>query len=211
MRPEWDEIESRRKRSEGGSRAIFAVAGIFGLAYVVWAYVAGGKVELQTEQSVQIATERTASVPITPRTPTPTVYQQPARVTQGRQTYVGVYECVVNGQRVVSDKPCGPGAQARVLEVDQPDPRDVARQRQRTWAAQQSGRSSHAPRSSSVGAAPVAKEAARPNDAACASIDQQIEQIDARMRQGYTSQEGEWYRQRLRELKERRHELGCSR
>ena len=73
----------------------------------------------------------------------------PPRATQslrgGSQIYVGVYECIVNGQRVVSEHPCGADAQVRTLVVDQPDPRDVARQQQRTWAAQAGSPASVAP------------------------------------------------------------------
>ena len=213
MRPEWEEIESRRRRTESGSRAIFGIAGVVAAAFLLWTYVLGGKLDLPTREPMQGAVERVAPVPITPRpaAPAPSADQQPHRANQGRQTDVGVYECVVNGQRVVSDKPCGPGAQARVLEVDQPDPRNAALLRQQIWTAQQATGSPPMARPSTYGAPPAAPQQANANDAACRNIDQQIEQVDARMRQGYTSQEGEWYRERLRRLKERRYELGCGR
>ena len=213
MRPEWEEVEHRRKRAADGSRTLFVVAGVVGAAFLVWTQLSGDKLERielpaspqpleRTEPVNDASSGGSAAVP---------TYRQPRTDSRARQTYVGVYECTVNGQRVVSDKPCGPEAKARVLGVDQPDPREVARQQQQTWAAQQTGPSSSAVRSSNPGLPSAGSGSAGSNEAACAMIDKQIEQIDARMRQGYTSQQGEWYRERLRYLKEQRYTLGCGR
>jgi hypothetical protein len=51
----------------------------------------------------------------------------------------------------------------------------------------------------------------RPVLDACADARQEIEQINARMRQPYTSAEGEYYRERLRKLSARLSELKCGR
>ena len=122
-----------------------------------------------------------------------------------RETYIGVYECVVRGQRVVSDRPCGASAQARTLIVDQPDPREATRLRQQQW---QSARAYSTP-AASGSTATVATESA--NAGACAAVDQAIEALNARMRQAYSSSEGEYLRDRWHALKERRYSLKCGR
>jgi hypothetical protein len=43
----------------------------------------------------------------------------------------------------------------------------------------------------------------------CAAAQKEIDQINGLMRQGYSSSEGELYRERLRRLDERMHELKC--
>jgi hypothetical protein len=48
-------------------------------------------------------------------------------------------------------------------------------------------------------------------EARCESIDARINDINARMHQGYTSLEGEYFRQRLRELSEQRWVANCHR
>jgi hypothetical protein len=130
----------------------------------------------------------------------------------GRESYVGVYECTVNGQRVVSDRPCGSGAQARTLVVEQPNPRDAAIAQQRLWPAQQqpaAGRSDSAPAprvdsGTSTGAVGLETQ--------CRLIDQEIDDINARMRRGgYGTEEGNWLRARWHAAKNRRFELGCGR
>ena len=118
----------------------------------------------------------------------------------------------MNGQRVVSDHPCGADAQARTLVVDQPDPRDVARQQQRTWAAQAG--SSAAPRVVSPARSAVRPQMAPqspPNQGVCDGIDQAIANLNARMRQGYTSAEGERLRADWHDLQKQREALDCGR
>ena len=132
----------------------------------------------------------------------------------GRESHVGIYECTVNGHRVVSDRPCGSSAQARTLVVEQPDPRDAAIAQQRLWQAQQqaqqsTSRSDVAP--SDSGGSNDSEPAERGNESACAEVDRAIDQLNARMRQGYTSQEGEWLRARWHALEDQRHALRCGR
>ena len=128
----------------------------------------------------------------------------------GSQTVVGVYECVVKGQRVLSDRPCGPEAQVRAVVVDRPDPRDVVQAQQRTQAAQ-AGTPPAVYRSASTSTAGTtpAEPSEAANASACATVDREIAALNARMRQGYTSQEGEWMRQRWRDLQKRRAALKC--
>ena len=128
-----------------------------------------------------------------------------------RQSAVSVYECIVNGQRVLSDQPCGPDARARSVVIDQPDPQEVLRQQQRTWAVQ----------AGSTPAAPVpapqssrrlgGAEAMAANEQACRWVDEAIANLNARMRQGYTSQEGERLRSDWHDLQKQRADYDCGR
>jgi hypothetical protein len=126
------------------------------------------------------------------------------RMDSRRQRYVDVYECTENGRRTVSDRPCGPGATSRVLVVDPPKapPLPVP-----TWRSSTPARSTSA-RSGSSG---VGARANGGNEAACAAVGEAIDRLNARMRQPYSSQEGERLRERWHELKERRYDLGCGR
>lgn len=209
MGGQWSEIEERRQQIQDGSRRLLILGAIVAAAFFAGTHF----FSKQREDPTPVGALEAAIVPgpviqvpqvIEPTRPT---YRAPASAPD-RQTYVGVYECMVNGQRVVSDQPCGPDAQARTLVVDQPDPADAARQRQQTWAAQQRAGSSNASalRSGGVSSTPTASSA---NQAACDAIECQIAYIDAQMRDGYRSQAGETYREQLRVLKERRHNLRC--
>ena len=215
----WQEFEERSSNRTGSMLAVGAV-----IAFAVLAALRYFGAESEHSAAA------TVSEPVL-LTPTPEVAYDidqltspeeapPAPVTEqrpqaGNQTYVGVYECIVNGQRVVSDHPCGADAQARTLVVDQPDPRDAARQQRQTWAAQAG--SGSAPRvavparSSVPSQVPQVAPVASANEAACEAIDQAIANLNARMRQGYDSQEGEWLRARWHDLQKRREELDCGR
>lgn len=108
-----------------------------------------------------------------------------------------VYRCVVNGQQVFSDHACA--ADASVVEISEPNRAEaqdtsalyapVAGQRSRVTV--QSGGFSDSGSSASVD----------DRAAICDSIQEQIDSINARMRQKYSNWEGERFRDRLRELK----------
>ena len=122
------------------------------------------------------------------------------------QRYVGVYECSENGQRIVSDRPCGPGATARILAVEPPNapPPSVP-----TFRSPMPGSSTSVRSTSGTGSGVATASAG--NEAACAAVDREIDALNARMRQGYGSQTGKVYRARWHALKERRYDLGCGR
>ena len=133
----WQEFEAQ---SRDASRRLVVLGAVLAVAVLAALRYFGA----ESDQSVEAVSEPVLLTP-TPEVaydidqlrgaeeaPPPPVAARRSRA--GNQSYVGVYECVVNGQRVVSDHPCGADAQARTLVVDQPDPRDVARQQQRTWA-----------------------------------------------------------------------------
>ena len=211
MGGQWSEIEERRQQIQDGSRRLLILGAIVAGAFFAGTHFFGkpGKEPAPVGAlEAEIVPGPVIEVPQVIEATRPT-YRAPASA-PGRQAYIGVYECTMNGQRVVSDQPCGPDAQARTLVVDQPDPVEATRQRQRTWAAQQRA-ASGSESVSRVGGVSSAGAASTANEAACESIKRQIAYIDAQMREGYRSQAGETYREQLRVLKERRQKYRCER
>ena len=210
MRPDWDELERRNRRNQERPQRLFAISVVVAFAVLAWTHFAGSTSEVTPPSPVVEAYVREAPVPsYAGSAPVPIERSSPPREDARRESYVGVYECVVSGQRVVSDRPCGAGAQARTLVVDQPDPREAARLRQQQWKAQQQSARAYATPAASGATAAVATESA--NAGACAAVDQAIEALNARMRQAYSSSEGEYLRERWHALKERRYSLKCGR
>jgi hypothetical protein len=210
-----ERVRRRTTRDENSGERIFAFVVIAGLAFLAGRHVFLDDGREQTE--VDTAAPGTAALdPVreaAPRTPTS---PPAAPVTIERPTNahtLSVFECVVNGQRVLSDQRCAEDARERTVVVAQPDPRDVARAQRRaaqqrlieaSRATTETGRPYSRP---SGGAASVVPD----NSTSCAQVDREIEWINARMRQAYTSQEGERLRARWHVLKERRWDLRCGR
>lgn len=119
---------------------------------------------------------------------------------------VTVNECMVDGQKVYTDRPCEQGGSTRTLDVGQlntygqpavplyrSDPRPTS-----------------VPQPASVMAQPQPiPPTAGGNDWLCAQIQAALDRLDAAMRQGYTSQEGERFREQWHRLKNQYHEAGC--
>jgi hypothetical protein len=210
MRPDWNEVERRSRRSQERPQQLFAISALVALGVLAWTHFAGSTSKTMPQSPVDEAYVSEAPVPSNAG-PAPASIERSSPSSQDarRESYVGVYECVVGGQRVVSDQPCGADAQARTLIVDQPDPREAARLRQQQWRAQQQSARSKATSTASGGAPAVAAEPA--NAGACDAVDQAIEALNARMRQAYSSSEGEDLRERWHALKERRYSLKCGR
>ena len=216
----WQEFEAESRDS---SRRLLVLGAVLAVAVLAALRFLGGGLKSEDTTSPAAAAMVEAEAEPRVRIESMTEVEPPVPAGQGSapssrggsQSYVGVYECVVNGQRVVSDHPCGADAQARTLVVDQPDPRDVARQQQRTWAAQAGSGSAPrmaAPASSSVPSqVPQVAPESLPNEAACAAVDQAIANLNSRMRAGYTSQQGEWLRAEWHDLQKRREALQCGR
>lgn len=117
------------------------------------------------------------------------------------QFIAAVYECNAENGRVMSDRPCGDDAEVRHIEMPN---------LMRAHPKANSSRSATPARSTRAGAARAPVEyGASGNDVRCALIDDQTDQINARMRRGYTSREGEYFRERLRELSAQRWEAKC--
>ena len=135
-----------------------------------------------------------------------------ASTAPGRERQVGIYECTRDGQRVVSDRPCGPDAEQRTLSVSQPDPAEAvaAQQRARATLMTAAPAQSAGAAGSATPAAPVAADAGFAQEARCAAIDRAIEGINARMRQGgYGTEEGNWLRGQWHKLKDEWYDLKC--
>jgi hypothetical protein len=119
------------------------------------------------------------------------------------QVIATFYECNDDNGRVLSDQPCGDDAQVRHIEMPN---------LMRTQPNSNSARPATPSGSTRTRAAraPIEQDMSR-YEARCESIDARINDINARMHQGYTSLEGEYFRQRLRELSEQRWVANCHR
>jgi len=140
MRSEWRELDKRRRDSEERGLRFVVLAVTIAAAFLLGAHLFGGpKVTSTPENAPEIPDlPRSSAVESTEDSNAPMQTAPQRSVVQDRQSYVGIYECVVQGQRVVSDHPCGDDAKARTLVVDRPDPAAVARPRQRAQIAGQS-------------------------------------------------------------------------
>lgn len=213
MQGEWRELEQRRQAADAWSGRVVAVFVLVMLGIVGWKQFAGEDAPANTPVPVletAIVEPPMIEVP-TVVEPTVRLYQSPPPTSSGRETYVGVYECTVNGQRVVSDKPCGNDAQARTLVIDQPDPREAARQRQLTQSAGRSGSTYYTSPSGGASTSRSGTTATASNELACEAVDRAIENLNARMRQRYGAAEGERLRAQWHDLKRQRYELKCGR
>lgn len=167
------------------------------LGVVVVAIVAVGIFASGHQQPQQAHAEQAAATePATPR-----VDMQPASVKPVSTPSIAVaYECTHDGQRILSDQPCGADASIRrIAEPNRMDAQDTralyspvyvnSQQGSGTWSAGQGASTSPA----------------------CDSIEAQIDSINSRMRHAYTSWQGERFRERLRELSRQRYEAKCIR
>ena len=216
MRPgPWNEYEEERREAQDSGGRIFAIVVSAGLAFLAGRYVFsvdpvdGGPSQAQELQSPPVpgdvlkfsaAPERPVEPPVVPRMP-------------ANAGMLNVFECFVNGQRVLSDQRCAEDARERSVVVTRPDPRDVAlAQRRATEQRQRDAyRTPAVSRRDVSGRSGAGVSYGSDDSTRCANIDQRIEWINARMRQGYTSQEGEWLRDDLRALKQERWDLRCGR
>lgn len=108
-----------------------------------------------------------------------------------------VYECELNGQLVLSDQRCGDDAQVRVItEPNRMKAQDTRRLYERQPASPAAQSRSSRPAMTDRGLA-----------ARCAWIEDQIDRINARMRQGYKNGEAE--RTSLRRLSAERWDIEC--
>lgn len=216
MRGDWEELERRQGASLEGPGKFVALGVVAMLLFLAWTQFSGRRDDTARPASEPAALE--ASMVPSPIIEPPQVIEAPAAHYQGpppsltgRESYVGVYECTNNGQRVVSDKPCGEDAQARTLVIDQPDLRETARQRQITQSAGRSGSNHYTSPSSGSSTSRSGSTATASNEAACEAVDRAIENLNARMRQRYGAAEGERLRAQWHDLKRQRYDLKCGR
>jgi hypothetical protein len=209
MRPEFDEIISHTRQGSSTARVV-VIVGIICVAFLLW-IVLNPAIDRASPPAPQTNPITVRSVDTPRPSPRPNARPRATRPAPDTRTSVEIYECTPGGQLVLSDRPCADDARLRKVIVDQPHPDDVARQRQRTQTQQQTGRGDTSEPSTreSYGAARSGESVYVANESACNAVDEAIERLNARMRRGYTSQEGEWLRSQWHALKERRHQLGC--
>jgi len=129
--------------------------------------------------------------------PTPTFAASRPAAPGLNEAIATVYECDSAGQRTFSDRRCSPNARERAIEApSRMDPQDTP----------------------TLGD-PVTVEYSRQfnpggkgmvdNTSECAATQSEIDAIDARMREGYGSAEGEYLRARRRNLRDRYYDLRC--
>jgi hypothetical protein len=213
MSGDWEELERRQGASLEGPGKYVALGVVAMVAFLAWTQFFGKPREIESPTPALEASMVPSPVIEPPQVieAPASHYQGPPPSLTGRESYVGVYECVVNGQRVVSDRPCAPDAQTRTLVIDQPDPREVARQRQMTQSAGRSGSSYYKSQSGGTSTAQSGSAVTGSNEAACEAVDRAIDNLNARMRQRYGAAEGERLRAQWHDLKQRRYDLRCGR
>lgn len=213
MRGDWEELKRRQGASLEGPGKFVALGVAAMLAFLAWTQFFDKPREPESPTPVLEASMVPSPVIEPPQVieAPASHYQGPPPSLTGRESYVGVYECIVNGQRVVSDRPCAPDAQTRTLVVDQPDPREVARQRQMTQSARRLGSTYYASPSGGSSTARSGSAVTASNEAACEAVDRAIDQLNARMRQRYGAAEGERLRAQWHDLKQQRYDLKCGR
>lgn len=192
MSDAWRDLE-RSDITSNRIAAIFVLAGVATFAFFVFHHFYGRDLEVVELQQSAIAEPIRPVEDSEPSFVDPNPDDQPLTVAPGQRvygpdgtTYIGVYQCQINGQRVVSDRPCGAIASTRVIEVSPATataPPIVQYRQSQPPSASKTTQGSGISATGSVD-----------NSAACAAIDRAIENLNARMRQSYTSQQGEWYR-----------------
>jgi len=211
---EWDELEQRSRRVQETPQRVLALGVAVAVAFFGWTYFfSERRAPANPPDALEAAILEMPTVKAGKATePEASHYQGPPAARTRRESYVGVYECVVDGQRVVSDRPCAADAKSRTLVVDQPDPSEVARLRQHRAQVQRPASPGYTSQSVYAGEGPTIPGSGEPSNArACAAVDRAIDNINSRMRAGYGPEEGEWLRAEWHRLKRERYSLKCGR
>jgi hypothetical protein len=137
--------------------------------------------------------------------PTPS---QPALVASGAMPTVGtprrVWECAVNGQKTFSDAPCGVGSTVRDLSpVNRMNPTPTPPP---TRYYGSPSNPAYAPSYE-----PQGSDESTNSSAVCEALDAEVKAINERTRHRYTNPEGEYYRDRLHKISDRKYDLHCDR
>ena len=129
-------------------------------------------------------------------------YTAPQSIT--RAAPLAYYECIRNDQKTLSDAPCSASAATRTLDTSRLNhysaPPPV--RRQVTSSTPTDNETAPEPR-----AAPIQAAA---GETQCHYLEQHIANIDARMRTGYGSQEGEYLHEQRREATDAYHKAYCT-
>jgi hypothetical protein len=180
--------------------ALGVVVGVLGLAWLSLEPSSESMLTPPEPQALSAVEPAVEPLPLT--TLRPDVTSPAVPVPRGA---VRVYQCVLAGQKVLSDQPCGPDAVERIVDTrelntfrETPLPmaaRPVLQQPAPTGAAPQ-----------------VPSQPVQPGNAQqCEQILAWIDRINARMRQGYTSQQGEWLRAQWHKAKNAYSDAKCGR
>ncbi len=132
-----------------------------------------------------------------PDQPAPVLDARPSERIVPVDAIATIYECEQDGHRILSDQPCG--AAATVRTIRQPNLMDA----QDTSRLYETKSRRVAPTTGAT--RPLRTEGG--TVARCAQIDQEVDAINASLRQGYRRAEGR--RQRLRDLSAERWDLEC--
>lgn len=170
--------------------------GVVVVAIVAVGIFASGRQQPQQAHAVPAA----ATAPTPSAEATPRVYVEPDSVKPVSNPSIAVaYECTRDGQRILSDRPCGADASIRrIAEPNRMDAQDTRALYRPVYVGNQRGGSWSGGQGAST-------------SAVCSSIEAKIDSINARMRQPYARQQGEWFREQLRELSRQRYEAKCIR
>ena len=200
-------FRSRRWEPEHDGRPWLAAVLVVAVSLAVWYFWLRppDRVPEPVEQPIPVATQDPVGAPVT----LPTMRPDRSAPVAPRARATGdvqIYECIQDGQRVLSDRPCGPGAVERFVDTRElntftevPPPPVTAPRRPPST-------SSRAP----VGSI-SRPSAADAHQARCEQIEAWKDRIDAAMRQGYTSQEGERLRAQWHRAKQAYYDEGCGR
>jgi hypothetical protein len=123
---------------------------------------------------------------------------EPAPPPANPRRHRAVYVCHDGGVPVYTDRPCGSGAVVRGLVVETPRPGAAA------------STSPPAPRSSTrPRPAPAPADVAPVPETRCGTLQRRVDELDARMRAGYSAREAARLWQRWREARERLRQARC--
>jgi hypothetical protein len=114
-----------------------------------------------------------------------------------------VWECVVNGQKTFSDAPCGVGSTVRELSpVNRMNPTPTPPPGNYVNPPSPNYSPAYEPQYSNESTS---------NAGLCEGLDAEVKAINERTRHRYTNPEGEYYRDRLHKISDRKYELHCDR
>ena len=125
---------------------------------------------------------------------------EPAAPPANPRRHRAVFVCQQGGVPTFADRPCGPASAQRSLVVDAP------RAGAATSTAPPAPRASTRPRGVAAG---TAAGAADDTDSKCATLRRQLEELNDRMRAGYSAREAARLWQRWRDARERLRTSRC--
>ncbi len=170
------------EHKDNGPVIIGAICGLLFAAFFMFKRYQADAMPAPSSEVAQVALQDTFAEPEEPPTasPLPVYDTQPAPETRS------VYECLKDGLRVFSDSPCGDDARTRTISkvnsMDAPQP--IYRP---------------SPAQSPTASARALQETSDTQDRDCSPFEETLRRIDERMRHGYTSAEGEFWREQRRQ------------